>query len=118
MAAHDPPDRALDGVDIGAAVDYLDALRLGGGQGVVGTPAGAVEFDGFVIQAGFAVRRGGVAGAGASQAGFGIDVDEQSEIGLEAAAGDAFERGDGVGAKVAPAALDRKSTRLNSSHLV
>src|ERR1017187_5198985 len=50
ISAHDPPDGALDGVDIGAAVDDLDALRLGGGQGVVGIPDCAVEFDGFVIR--------------------------------------------------------------------
>ena len=55
---------------------------------------------------------GQVAGAGARQAGFGVDIHQQGEIGLEAAAGDAFQRDDGFCAEVAAAALvDQRGIR-------
>ena len=47
----------------------------------------------------------GVAGAGAGQAGFEVDIHQQGEVGHEAAAGDAVEGDDGVGAEAAAAAL-------------
>src|ERR1035437_671204 len=105
IRADDAPDLALDGVDIGAPVDQLDALRLARGQRVVGMVNLAMEFDGLVVHAGFAVRLRQIAGAGARQAGFSVDVHQQGERGLEAAAGDAFEGEDGIHAEVAAAAL-------------
>src|SRR5271157_4088990 len=74
ICADDAPNLALDGVGIGAPVDHLDALRLARGQRVVGLVNLAVEFEGLIVHAGFAVRLRQIAGAGARQTGFGVDV--------------------------------------------
>ena len=58
------------------------------------------------------MRLGQIAGAGARQAGFRVDIHQQREIGLEAAAGDALEREDGIHSQVAAAALiDQRGIR-------
>ena len=68
------------------------ALRLARRQRVVGLVDLAVELERLVVHAGFAVRLGFIAGAGPRQAGFGVDVHQDGEVGLQAAAGDAVQR--------------------------
>ena len=75
------------------------------GERVIGVVDLAVELERLIVHAGFAVRLGDVAGAGARQAGFGIDIHQDRQVRLEPAAGDAIERRDGVGAQAAAVAL-------------
>src|SRR5215813_734980 len=105
MRAHDLPDVVLDGVDGLAAVDDFDALGFGGGERVIGGMDLEVEFDRLIVHARFGMRLGDVAGASAGEAGFGIDVDEDGEVGLESAAGDTVEGEDRVSAESAAGAL-------------
>ena len=58
------------------------------------------------------MRIGGVAGARARQAGFGVDIHQNGQMRLEAAAGDAFERHHGFRAQPAAVALvDQRGIR-------
>ena len=65
----------------------------------------AVEFDGLVVHAGFAVRFGGVAGPRPRQAGLGVHIHQERQVGLQSAASDAVQVVHGLYAEAPPAAL-------------
>src|SRR5712671_2096292 len=101
MRAHDLPHGMLNLVHGRTAIDDSDAVGLGGGKRVISVVDLAVEVHRLVIQASFGMGFGGVAGAGTGEAGLRVDIHQDGEIGLEAAAGDAVERTDGADAKAA-----------------
>src|SRR5438105_3749365 len=101
MRAHDLPYRALNRIDGRAAIHNPDTLRLGGGERVISVVDLAMELHRLIVEAGFGVRFGGVAGARAGQAGFRVDVHQDGEVGLKAATGDAVERPDRIDAEAA-----------------
>ena len=100
MRAHDAPDFPLDGIHLRAAVDYFHALGFSGGQRMISLVDLAVKLDRLIVHARFAVRLGFIARPGPRQAGFGIHIHQDGEIGFQAAARDAVQVVHGVDAQI------------------
>src|SRR5215469_68269 len=105
IGAHDVPDSLLDLFDAGAPVHQLHALRLAFRQSMIRRINLAMKLQRLLVHPGLAARLGGIAGACAVQAGFGIDIHQQREVRLEAAAGDSVERHHILGAQAASESL-------------
>src|SRR4051812_49027555 len=102
MRTHNLPYRALDLVNGRASVDDPDTPGLGRGELMIRVVDLAMELHRFIVEAGFGMRFGGVAGAGAGQAGFRVDIHKDGEIGLEAAARDSVKLSNRIDAQAAP----------------
>src|ERR1035441_4220275 len=91
MGAHNAPHLALDFIHPSAPVDHFHALGFGRCQGMIRLVDLEVELDRLIVHARFAVRLVLIARARPRQAGLGIHVHQDGQIGLQAAARDAFQ---------------------------
>jgi len=93
----------VDVLDAVVAGDQLDAPRLAAGQVAIAAADALMESQGFLFEPAFVLGGGGIAMAGAVDALLRRDVDDESEVGLQAATGEAVELADE--AEVKPAAM-------------
>ena len=99
------PDAAADVGHRGAAVDHDDAPGLGLRQREIAIADAFVECGAFLVNTRLVGAGAFIAAPGACEACLCIDVDEDRDVGPEAATGDAVEIAHDFGVESAPAAL-------------
>ena len=95
MIAHGAPDVSCDRVGIGIGVDQDAALRIFGGDLPVGVAQVLMELNIFRLEA---IRHAAAAaGGGALQADLNGDIQNDGQVGLEIADGDALHGVENIG---------------------